>query len=127
MRTPVLLSSISLLCIACSHLNQSENDLRQQYLAITEPGIGMDETVQLIKKKIQPEGELLVRADTPCLEREKPALQKGSASIKVDLGWYYWGVTRTTTYGEWCFNDAGHLIDIIVYKAFDEPHTGGAY
>ena len=120
MRYIVLLSSICLFCISCSHLSRSEDDLRQQYLAITEPGINMEQAVSLIKKKIQPEGELQVRTNTPCLDREKPALQKGSASIKVNLGWYFWGVTRTTTYGEWCFNEFDHLVDIVVYKSFDD-------
>jgi hypothetical protein len=120
MRRFVLVSSLCFAALACSHLSQSDSDLRRQYLAITEPGIDISTAVSLIKSKIHPEGELMVRDNTPCLEREAPAQQKGSSSIKVNLGWYYWGATRTNTYGEWCFNDAGRLIDIVVYKAFDE-------
>ena len=120
MRRLVLLSSLSLLTLACSHLSQSEDDLRRQYLAITEPGIDIDTAISLIKNRIHPDGELLVRNNTPCLEREALAQQKGHSSLKVNMGWYFWGVTRTITYGEWCFNDAGRLIDIIVYKSFDE-------
>jgi hypothetical protein len=120
----VLVSSLCLASLACSHLSQSESDLRREYLSITEPGIDISTAVSLIKSKIHPEGELIVRNSTPCLERESPDRQKGSASIRVNLGWYYWGVARTNTYGEWCFNDAGRLIDIIVYRSFDErPST----
>jgi hypothetical protein len=117
----ILVSSLCLSSLACSHLSRPDNELRSEYLAITEPGISLDAAVKLIKNRIQPEGELLVRSNTPCLEREAPSQQKGSSSIKVDLGWYYWGATRTNTYGEWCFNDADQLIDIIVYKSFEAP------
>ena len=120
MRRIVFLSSLCLFSVACSHLSQSDDDLRRQYLAITEPGISMAAAVDLIKSKIQPEGELLIRNNTPCREREAEQQQLGSASIKVNLGWYFWGVARTITYGEWCFNDADRLIDVIVYKSFDE-------
>jgi len=124
MRRYALVSSLCLAVLACSHISQPDSDLRNQYLAITEPGIDLSTAVSLIKSKIKPEGELLVRDNTPCLERESLDKQKGSSSIKVNLGWYYWGATRTNTFGEWCFNDAGRLIDIIVYKAFDErPST----
>lgn len=119
MRGFILLSSICLLA-ACSHLSQPDDDLRRQYLAVTEPGIGIDTAVDLIKRRLQPEGELLVRASTPCLARESKEKQRGSASIKANMGWYYWGVTRTTTYGEWCFNENNQLIDVIVYKSFDD-------
>lgn len=121
MRRFILVSSLCFFCFACSPLSRPDRDLRSEYLAITQPGINMDTAVRLIKNKIHPEGELLVRRNTPCLEREAPSQQKGSASIKVNLGWYYWGATRTHTYGEWCFNDSDRLIDIIVYKSFDEP------
>jgi len=121
MRRFILMSSLCLACFACSPLSRPDNDLRSEYLTITEPGINLDTAVKLIKNKIHPEGELLVRRNTPCLEREAPSRQKGSSSIKVNLGWYYWGATRTNTYGEWCFDDSDRLIDIIVYKSFDEP------
>lgn len=105
---------------ACSNLSKSESTLRHNYLAITQPGIDMEETVRLIKIKIKPEGSLLVRENTPCLDKEETKFQKGTHSIKVNLGWYYWGVMETPVYGEWCFNDNRHLIDIVVYKAIDD-------
>ncbi len=119
MRRLFLLSTLYLFASGCSHLSQPDEDLRRQYLAITEPGISIKTAVDLIKQRVQPEGELLVRANTPCLARESKEKQKGSASIKANMGWYYWGATRTTTYGEWCFNENNQLIDVIVYKSFD--------
>lgn len=106
--------------MACSNLSKSENTLRRQYLAITQPSISMDEAIVLIKTRIKPEGSLIVREGVPCLDRENTRLQKGSHSIKVNLGWYYWGVMETPVYGEWCFNDNKKLIDIIVYKNIDD-------
>lgn len=108
------------LCTACSNLSKSESKLRHNYLAITPPGTSMDEAVILIKKKIKPEGSLIVRENTPCLEREDAHRQKGTHSIRANLGWYYWGVMETPVYGEWCFNDNRELIDIIVYKNIDD-------
>ena len=106
--------------MACSNLSKSPSTLRHNYLAITQPGISMDEAVPLIKKKIKPEGSLLVREGVPCLDKEELSRQKGSHSIKVNLGWYYWGTVETPVYGEWCFNDNRQLIDIVVYKAIDD-------
>jgi hypothetical protein len=80
----------------------------------------MDEAIPLIKQKIKPEGSLLVREGVPCLDREEARFQKGSHSIKVNLGWYYWGTMETPVYGEWCFNDNKQLIEIIVYKNIDD-------
>ncbi|MDH5612982.1 MAG: hypothetical protein OEY66_11055 [Gammaproteobacteria bacterium] len=111
---------IGLSLVACSNLSKSPQTLRHNYLAITQPGTSMDETISLIKRKIQPEGSLMVREGVPCLEKEKSGLQKGVHSIKVNLGWYYWGAVQTPVYGEWCFNDNEMLIDIIVYKAIDD-------
>ncbi|MCW8923580.1 MAG: hypothetical protein OQK69_08140 [Gammaproteobacteria bacterium] len=120
MRLIFSLIIISLSLMACSNLSKSPSTLRHNYLAITQPGISMDEAVPLIKKKIKPEGSLLVREGVPCLDKEEEHLQKGSHSIKVNLGWYYWGTIKTPVYGEWCFNDNKKLIDIIVYKAIDD-------
>lgn len=120
MRFMINLIVISVFLTACSNLSKSPETLRHNYLAITQPGISMDETIPLIKKKIQPEGALMVREGTPCLDKESLELQKGSHSIKVNLGWYYWGVMKTPVYGEWCFNSNKTLIDIIVYKAIDD-------
>ncbi len=122
MRFMIKLVIISAFLTACSNLSKSPETLRHNYLAITQPGISMDETIPLIKKRIQPEGALVVREGTPCLDKEPPKLQKGSHSIKVNLGWYYWGAMKTPVYGEWCFNDNKTLIDIIVYKAIDDVH-----
>ena len=119
MRLLISLILISLSLTACSHLSKSSSTLRHNYLAITQPGIDMDETVQLIKKKIKPEGALIVREGEPCLNKEENR-QKGVHSIKVNLGWYYWGTVNTPVYGEWCFNGDKKLIDIIVYKAIDD-------
>lgn len=113
----------STLCSACSNLSKSESTLRNNYLAITQPGINMDEAVTLIKKKIKPDGSLIVRENTPCLNREIADKQKGTHSIKVNLGWYYWGTINTPVYGEWCFNDDKKLMDIIVYKNIDDAAT----
>lgn len=110
----------STLCAACSSLSQSESTLRNRYLAITQPGINMDEAVILIKRKIKPSGALTVRENRPCLEREAGHRQKGVHSIKVNLGWYYWGSMETPVYGEWCFNENRQLLDIIVRKNIDE-------
>jgi hypothetical protein len=99
---------------------RTDSALRRQYLAITQPGIGLEAAVTLIKKQIHPEGALQVRHHVPCLEREEAALRKGAHSIKVNLGWYYWGVTRAERIGEWCFNDHDHLIDIIIYTSVDD-------
>jgi len=110
----------SVLCSACSNLSKSESTLRSNYLAITQPGIDMDEAVVLIKKKIKPEGSLMVRENIPCLDREIASKQKGAHSIKVNLGWYYWGTMETPVYGEWCFNHDKKLMDIIVYKNIDD-------
>jgi hypothetical protein len=107
-------------CVACSNLSKSESTLRHNYLAITQPGIDMEEAVRLIKKKIKPEGSLIVRENVPCLNKEELKFQKGTHSIQVNLGWYYWGVMETPVYGEWCFNDNRQLIDIVVYKAIDD-------
>lgn len=120
MRAITILALTALISMACSNLSKSESTLRHNYLAITQPGIDMGEAVRLIKKKIKPEGSLLVREFIPCLEKEKPRLQKGTHSIKVNLGWYYWGIMETPVYGEWCFNDNRQLIDIVVYKAIDD-------
>lgn len=120
MRLILILIFSSLSVIACSTLSKSPETLRHNYLAITQPGISMDEAVPLIKRKIQPEGSLMVREGVPCLEREEAHRQKGVHSIKVNLGWYYWGTVNTPVYGEWCFNDNKQLIDIIVYKAIDD-------
>jgi len=120
MRLAISLIVVSLSLVACSNLSKSPHTLRHNYLAITQPGISMDEAVPLIKKKIQPEGSLVVREGVPCLEKEELHLQKGVHSIKVNLGWYYWGTVQTPVYGEWCFNDNKMLIDIIVYKAIDD-------
>jgi hypothetical protein len=106
--------------VACSHLSKSESTLRHNYLAITQPGISMEESVRLIKNKIKPDGGLMVREQVPCRDREEAKYQKGTHSIKVNLGWYYWGVMKTPVYGEWCFNDNRQLIDIVVYKAVDD-------
>lgn len=125
MRFMIKLIVISVFLTACSNLSKSPETLRHNYLAITQPGISMDETIPLIKRKIQPEGTLVVREGTPCLDRESPERQKGSHSIKVNLGWYYWGVMKTPVYGEWCFNDNKTLIDIIVYKAIDDVQHRG--
>lgn len=116
--TGLIITSIFL--IACSNLSKSESTLRHNYLAITQPGISMDEAIPLIKTRIKPEGSLIVREGVPCLDREVSHLQKGSHSIKVNLGWYYWGVMKTPVFGEWCFNDDRKLIDIIVYKNIDD-------
>ena len=113
------------LCTACSRLSKSENTLRHNYLAITPPGTDMDRAVQLIKQRIKPEGALLVRNNTPCLEREATSAQIGVHSIKVNLGWYYWGVMQTPVIGEWCFNDEKKLVDIVVRKQLDD--SGGIY
>jgi hypothetical protein len=107
-------------CVACSNLSKSESTLRHNYLAITQPGIDMEEAARLIKKKIKPEGALHVRENVPCRDKEEPKYQKGTHSIKVNLGWYYWGVMETPVYGEWCFNDDRKLVDIVVYKAIDD-------
>lgn len=122
MRLTISLFLICTSLIACSNLSKSESTLRHNYLAITQPGISMDEAVPLIKKKIKPEGSLYVRKGKPCLDREEERLQKGVHSIKVNLGWYYWGTVKTPVYGEWCFNDNEKLIDIIVYKAIDDSN-----
>jgi len=121
-----MLKNIILMCVivqisaACSGLSKSESTLRHNYLAITQPGIPMDEAISLIKKKIKPEGSLYVRDNVPCLEREEPRFQKGTHSVKVNLGWYYWGVAKTPVIGEWCFNEQKILMDIIVYKNIDD-------
>ena len=120
MRLAISLIIISMSLTACSNLSKSTSTLRHNYLAITQPGISMDDAVPLIKRKIKPEGSLLVREGTPCLDREEIHLQKGVHSIKVNLGWYYWGTVKTPVYGEWCFNDNKKLVDIIVYKAIDD-------
>lgn len=120
MRLTAILILITLSAAACSNLSKSPSTLRSNYLAITQPGISMDETIPLIKKKIKPEGSLMVRQGKPCLDREEIQRQKGTHSIKVNLGWYYWGTVNTPVYGEWCFNDNKKLIDIIVYKAIDD-------
>ena len=122
MRLTAILVLISLSATACSNLSKSSSTLRKNYLAITLPGISMDEAVPLIKKKIKPEGSLLVREGKPCLAKEEVPHQKGVHSIKVNLGWYYWGTVKTPVYGEWCFNDNKKLIDIIVYKAIDDSN-----
>ena len=119
----IFLIITSLFLTACSNLSKSENTLRRNYLAITQPGIDMEETVVLIKKKIKPDGSLIVREGVPCLNKEEPHLQKGVHSIRVNLGWYYWGVMETPVYGEWCFNDRKKLIDIIVIKNIDDSNT----
>jgi len=105
---------------ACSNLSKSEHTLRHNYLAITQPGIDMDEAVILIKTRIKPEGSLYVREGVPCRDREELRFQKGTHSIKVNLGWYFWGVEKTPVFGEWCFNDDKKLMDIIVYKNIDD-------
>jgi hypothetical protein len=120
MRLVVSLIITSIFLVACSNLSKSENTLRRNYLAITQPGISMDETIPLIKTRIKPEGSLIVREGIPCLDKEEARFQKGRHSIKVNLGWYYWGVMETPVYGEWCFNDDKKLIDIIVYKNIDD-------
>ncbi len=120
MRLVISLIIVSLSLAACSNLSKSPATLRHNYLAITQPGISMDEAVLLIKKKIKPEGSLLVREGKPCLDKEDIQYQKGTHSIKVNLGWYYWGTVETPVYGEWCFNDNKKLIDIVVYKAIDD-------
>lgn len=120
MRLVISLIITSLSLAACSNLSKSPATLRHNYLAITQPGISMDEAVLLIKKKIKPEGSLMVREGKPCLDKEDVKNQKGTHSIKVNLGWYYWGTVETPVYGEWCFNDNKKLIDIIVYKAIDD-------
>lgn len=124
MRLTLSLILISLSLAACSTLSKSPSTLRSNYLVITQPGISMDETIALIKKKIQPEGSLIVRQGKPCLDREEIQRQKGTHSIKVNLGWYYWGTVNTPVYGEWCFNDNKKLIDIIIYKAIDDRTNG---
>ena len=123
MRLTISFILISLSLAACSNLSKSSQTLRHNYLAITQPGIGMDETVLLIKKKIKPEGSLIVREAIPCLDKEEDR-QKGVHSIKVNLGWYYWGTVETPVFGQWCFNDNKKLIDIIVYKAIDDRTNG---
>ena len=120
MRLVISLIMVSLSLTACSNLSKSSSTLRYNYLAITQPGISMDETIPLIKKKINPEGSLMVREGVPCLNKEQIQRQKGVHSIKVNLGWYYWGAVNTPVYGEWCFNENKKLIDIIVYKAIDD-------
>lgn len=120
MRLVISLIMVSLSLTACSNLSKPSSTLRYNYLAITQPGISMDETIPLIKKKIKPEGSLMVREGVPCLNKEKIQRQKGVHSIKVNLGWYYWGTVNTPVYGEWCFNENKKLIDIIVYKAIDD-------
>ena len=112
----------SLLTTACSNLSKSETTLRRNYLAITQPGISMDETVPLIKSRIKPEGSLFVREGVPCLEKEEPRFQKGVHSIRVNLGWYYWGVMETPVFGEWCFNDHRKLVDIVIIKNIDDSN-----
>jgi len=116
--TSLILTGVIL--TACSHLSKSESTLRRNYLAITQPGISMDETVPLIKRKIKPEGSLIVREGVPCLDKEEARRQKGRHSIRVNLGWYFWGTVKTPVIGEWCFNDDRKLIDIIVYKNIDD-------
>lgn len=120
MRLVFVLIITSFFLMACSHLSKSENTLRRNYLVITQLGISMGEAIPLIKTRIKPEGSLIVREGVPCLDKEETRLQKGSHSIKVNLGWYYWGVMETPVYGEWCFNDNRKLIDIIVYKNIDD-------
>ena len=65
MRRFILVSSLCFFCFACSPLSRPDKDLRSEYLAITQPGINMDTAVRLIKNKIHPEGELLVRQQYP--------------------------------------------------------------
>lgn len=120
LRTKVSLIITSVLMISCSNLSKSESTLRHNYLAITQPGISMDEAIPLIKTRIKPEGSLNVREGVPCTSRDASGTPKGRHSIKVNLGWYYWGVMETPVYGEWCFNDNKKLIDIIVYKNIDD-------
>ncbi|MDH5387379.1 MAG: hypothetical protein OEY06_02890 [Gammaproteobacteria bacterium] len=124
MRLVISLIIVSLSLAACSNLSKSASTLRHNYLAITSPGISMDETIPLIKKKIKPEGSLLIREGIPCLDKEEIQHQKGAHSIRVNLGWYYWGTVNTPVYGEWCFNDNKKLIDIIIYKAIDDRTNG---
>ena len=124
MRLTIGLTLISLSLIACSSLSKSPDTLRHNYLAITQPGISMDETVVLIKKKIKPDGSLIVREGIPCLDKEEGYRQKGVHSIKVNLGWYYWGTVESPVFGEWCFNGNKKLIDIVVYKAIDDRSQG---
>jgi hypothetical protein len=119
-RAITILTLTTLLCMACSNLSKSETTLRHNYLAITQPGIDMEEAIRLIKQKIKPEGSLLVRDNVPCLKKEEAKFQKGTHSIKVNLGWYYWGAMKTPVFGEWCFNDNKKLMDIVVYKAIDD-------
>ena len=116
----IFLSLIALSLASCSSLNKSPETLRHNYLVITPYGTSMDDAVPLIKKKIKPEGSLLVRRGVACLEKEEAHKQKGSHSIKVDLGWFYWGVVKTNMIGEWCFNDDEKLQDIIVYRSVNQ-------
>ena len=120
MRLLVCLIIASTGLIACSNLSKSESTLRHNYLAITQPGISMEEAVTLIKTRIKPEGSLFVREGVPCLDREEVHRQIGRHSIRVNLGWYYWGVMETPVYGEWCFNDEKKLINIVVIKNIDD-------
>lgn len=120
MRHNINLVILSLSLVACSNLSKSPDTLRHNYLAITEPGITMDEAIPLIKNKIQPKGSLLIRENIPCLDKDEISRQKGSHSIKVNLGWYYWGTVNTPVYGEWCFNENKILTDVIVYKIIDD-------
>ena len=116
----IYLTLMALLLTGCSNLSKSPETLRHNYLAITLHGTSMEQAVPLIKQKIKPEGSLLVRKGVPCLDKEELSRQKGAHSIKVDLGWYYWGVVKTHMYGEWCFNENEKLIDIIVYRDIDD-------
>lgn len=125
MRRLLILSIVCLAGVACSDLyKKSDSDLRSEYLAITQPGTSMDEAVNLIKKKIHPEGPLDIRRNVPCQEREDASKQIGTHSIKVDLGWYYWGATKANKIGEWCFNADEKLINIIVYNSIDQKELG---
>ena len=123
MRLLVCLIIASMCLAACSNLSKSESTLRHNYLAITQPGIGMEEAVKLIKTRIKPEGSLYVREGVPCLDKEDVHRQIGRHSIRVNLGWYYWGVMKTPVYGEWCFNDNKKLINIVIIKNIDD--SGG--
>ncbi len=121
----IILTLISLSLLACSSLSKSPETLRHNYLVITPYGISMDEAVPLIKKQIAPKGSLYVRNNKACLDKEELSKQKGRHSIKVDLGWYYWGSVQTNMYAEWCFNSDEKLIDIIVYRSIEDSSNYG--
>lgn len=128
-----LLFLIPFSVISAPSLRQSVETLQEQYLLITEQGIGVEETLNLIKNIIKPSDLPKFREGMPCAKHYLISIEeaKGRSRNRIDyigvhsiwttVGWHFTGILPTYVYAQWCFDGDEKLIDVVVKKEIDGP------